>query len=137
MRIRVAQPKDKQAVSQLYYKLHPEIKGKKSPPISKFKAGSTILVAEKKNKIAGFIWITFVQYGISKIGYIEELYIDKEWRRKKIGTHLVNKAIAYLKQLKTDVVFVSVSLEKKEALKFYERLRFGKCKGYWLYKKLN
>jgi len=133
MKIREARLKDQKDITELYYQLYPKRRQKRSLPIKKFNAKSFLLVAEKKKKIIGFIWSTFINYGTSKFGYIEELFVKKEFRNKGIGTTLVKNIMKKMKKLKIAALFVTTEKENREAIKLYRNLGFKKCKGSWLY----
>ena len=55
MKIRALNSKDRQKNSQLFYKLHPEIKKRKLLSINKFKAENKMFLAEENNEIVSFI----------------------------------------------------------------------------------
>ena len=133
IKIRDAEKKDKDKISELFYKLNPDIKTRKTVQLGRLRARDKIFVAEENNQIIGFIWISYIWYRISSTGYIENLYIEKKCRGRSIGRRLVNRALKYFKRLKSKVIIV-VSVGKKE-LKFYDKLGFRKSRGYWLYKK--
>lgn len=134
MIIRKAQAKDKKAISDLYYQLYPHHKGpKKLIPIENFQAKNLLFVAEKNNKIVGFIWGTFVNYGISRYGYIDELFVKQEFRGMKIGESLVRKILEEFKKLKTWALFVSIKKRNKKVVSFYRKSGFKPCKGLWFY----
>lgn len=137
MRIRKAELRDKKAVSDLYYQLYPKHKGsKKIIPIEVLEAKSLLLLAEEKNKVIGFVWGTFINYGISKYGYIDELFVKKEFRRKKIASSLLKTILEEFKKLKAWSVFVSIAKENKWIRTFYDQFGFKLCQGPWLYKEL-
>jgi len=134
MTIRKAQAKDKKAISDLYYQLYPRHKGpKKLIPIEKFQAKSLLFVAEKNNKVVGFIWGTFINYGISRYGYIDELFVKQEFRGKEIGSSLIKRILEEFKKLKAWSLFVSIEKRDKKVLSFYRKLGFKPCKGFWFY----
>lgn len=134
MIIRKAQLKDKKAISDLYYQLYPHHKGpKKLIPIEKFQAKSLLFVAEKNNKVVGFIWGTFINYGISRYGYIDEIFVKQEFRGKEIGSSLIKRILEEFKKLKVWSLFVSIEKRDKKVLSFYRKLGFKPCKGLWFY----
>lgn len=133
IKIRDAERKDKDKISELFYKLNPDIKTRKTVQLDRFRAQDKIFVAEENNQIIGFIWVSYIWYGISSTGYIENLYIEKKYRGRSIGRQLVSHALKYFRRLKTKVIIV-VSVGRK-GLKFYDKLGFKKSRGYWLYKK--
>lgn len=132
LKINVANRNDREEVERLYCQLHPEFRKEKPLSLKNFKAKNKVFVARDKNKVVGFIWITFIQYGFSKVGYIEELYVEKEKRQRGIGAQLVGKALDLFRELNTRAIFVSVSREDRKAIGFYKKLKFDKCQGYWL-----
>ncbi len=137
MKIRKAELKDKKAISELYYQLYPEHKGpKRIIPIEILDARSLLFLAENNKQPIGFIWGTFINYGISKYGYIDELFVKKEFRRKRIATALVKTILKELKKLKTWSIFVSTSEENEWVRTFYNKWGFKPCRGPWLYKEI-
>jgi len=133
MKIRNATLKDKAKISKLYYELYPKRRPKKLIPIEKSKFKKILLIAEENKQETGFIWSTFVQYGISKFGYIEDLYVKKEFRNKGIAGSLVKSTMKKFKELKVETVFVSTKKENKNAIKLYKKLGFKLSKGPWFY----
>lgn len=137
MKIRKAESRDKKAISELYYQLYPKHKGpKKIIPIEVLEAKSLLFLAEEDEKDVGFIWGTFINYGISKYGYIDELFVKKEFRRKGIATSLVKTILEEFRKLKAWTVFVSTSEENRWVKTFYIKYGFKLCKGPWLYKEI-
>lgn len=137
MKIRKAVPKDKEDVSNLYYQLYPRHKGpKETIPTEILEAKSLLFLAEEKKEPIGFIWGTFINYGISKYGYIDELFVKKEFRRKGIATSLVKIILEGFRKLKAWTVFVSTSEQKEWVKTFYNKYGFKLCKGPWLYKEI-
>lgn len=133
IKIRDAEKKDKDKISELFYKLNSDIKTRKTVQLDKFRAQDKIFIAEENKKIVGFIWVCYIWYGISSAGYIENLYIEKKYRERDIGRQLVNHALKYFRRLKIKVI-IAVSVGKKR-LRFYDKLGFKKSRGYWLYRK--
>jgi len=79
----------------------------------------------------GFCWAIYYEHIKNKgVGVIEELYVDEEYRRKKVGKRLVEAALKFLGK-NSIVVFVSTEDEAKDAQQFYEAIGFTICKGPW------
>jgi len=136
--IRKAKLADKVEITRLYHKLYPERKRylKELLPIEKFNAKSLFFVSEEKKSIVGFIWSTFINYGNSRVGYVEDLFVKKEYRNKGIGTSLVRRVIRELKKLKVAVIYVPTEKGRKEAIKIYRNLGFRKDSNQcWFYLK--
>lgn len=137
MKIGLVKQSDQKAISELYYKLYPNHKGQKVLlPILKFTAKNLLFVANENDEIVGFVWGVFINYGISKYGYIEELIVKEEFRRKKIGIQLVNTLLEEFKKLNTWSVFVSTEKNNKGVSSFYNKLDFKLSDGLWLYREL-
>lgn len=131
--VREARPKDKKTLLQLYRLLFPELK-KEPIDFYRFRSANKTFIVEKAHQVVGFVNLTFVQHALEKVGYIEEFFVKKEYRKKGIGKELVKKAVEYLKESGASTIFVSVAVENvKEALIFYKKAGFEECKGVWLY----
>ena len=133
MKVRERQKGDDETLDTLMHKLHPDLPPDQLVPFDLFKAETKVFVSEEEGKIIGFVWVTFVEYGLSRIGYIEELFVGEGYRNKNTGRSLVNKVRDYFKGKRAEVIFISVSIEDKESLTFYKKLGAKKCKGYWLF----
>lgn len=139
MKIRKATKRDKKAVSELYYELHPveEKENKKKGllvPIEKSKIKPILLLAEKNGEIIGFVWAHFIQYGFFKYGSIDEFFVKKEFRRRGIGTNLLKKVIEKLEKLNPKIILVGTEKGNKEAIKLYQKIGFelGR-RSLWFY----
>lgn len=88
---------------------------------------SIVLVACYNNYIIGYIY-AYIDYEDKLNNYLEafvnSLYIEEEYRNKKIGTKLINELIEILKE--KDVKFVSIDnmVNNIEARSLYEKLGF-------------
>jgi len=116
-------------INRLYNKLYPEKQGRF---LQKLEAKNLILCACFGKKLIGFCRGVLLAFGRERIGYIEELFVEKAFRNKGVGSKLIERLIKRFRQFQAKVVFVSVS--EKENLKFYQKLGFRTCKGFWLYK---
>lgn len=66
-------------------------------------------------------------------GYIAMLAIDSEYRRKKIGSHLVLKAIKAMIADECDEVVLETEITNQPALRLYENLGFVRDKRLFRY----
>jgi ribosomal protein S18 acetylase RimI-like enzyme len=130
MKIRKAKPKDRKKITNLYRLLYPHQKIKNMP--IKFNAKTNLLVAEENNELVGFCWLNFIQFGIYRFGYIDDLFVKEEFRRKNVGERLIKTGLNWFKKLKTAAVFVTTGEKNKTAQKFYRSLKF-KLSGPWFY----
>jgi N-acetylglutamate synthase-like GNAT family acetyltransferase len=129
MKITEARQVDFNRITDLYYKLYPNRKTAKLTAVRSPIVKSKVLVAKESKRVDGFILATFVSYGKSKFGYIEELIVDEKARGKQIGSKLVKRILSWEKELGAEVVFVIT----EEAMEFYKKLGFKYTKNYtWL-----
>lgn len=133
MIIKQSLPEHTEQIVELYYQLHPEL-SRGSFGVNDFKAESKVFVATEGDKVLGFVWVNFYSYARETVGYVDELIVREVFRKKGIGSQLVRFAIDFLKAQNSTSIFVSVSLEDKDVLDFYQKQGFELCKGYWLYK---
>ena len=88
------------------------------------------LVAEKENKIIGYMGLTMVL----DEGYVTNVAVNKDFRKMGVGTLLMNKAIdsAFLKGLA--FISLEVRASNQNAISLYERLLFkneGRRKNFY------
>jgi ribosomal protein S18 acetylase RimI-like enzyme len=135
MKIRKATSRDRKKLTEFYVGLYPhwkkKVKNKKVPLSAGIK--TIVLVAEIDKEVVGFCWANFVKFGLSKFGYIEDLFVDKKFRNKGIGTSLVKKAMKEMKKMKVNAVFVATGKKNKKSIKIYKSLGFKQDKNYWLW----
>lgn len=134
MEIRKAIPKDEKQISEMYYQLYPNFKGpKKLISTTKITAKCLFFIAQEDDEIVGFVVGTFIKYGASKYGYLEELCVKETFRRKGIGRQLINRILDEYKKLETWTLFVMTKETDATAQAFYNKMGFMKSKGLWLY----
>ncbi len=93
--------------------------------------GYTFYIAEDNDKLIGFILLStrrdYVPGSTSfPVGYIEGLYVEKQWRKKGVGRQLVKAAEQWcvkkgLKELGSDV-----KPGNKKSQQFHSRVGFKK-----------
>ncbi len=86
-----------------------------------------VLVARVDEEIVGCIQADFRKILIfrrSERGFIYNLYVQRMWRRRGIGRHLMEKAIDWLQTSGAEMIFLNVAGGNDEAQRFYERLGF-------------
>ena len=133
MEIKHAIESDYKECSKLYRKLYSELEEIKIQEIpfdyKDFK--NILLIAKNDNKIIGFIWGNFIAFGLGKYGYIEDLYVDKEYRNKGVAKSLILSIKEEFKQLKVSTVFVTTEKENTPAINLYLKEGFETCPGPW------
>jgi len=104
IKIGLAKDSDSQGLTHLYRKLYEGDEEKKfysSKVIpSHIRFGSKVFVARANKKIVGFCWAVWYEHIKNKgVGVIEELYVDKEYRRKKVGKKSFEAGFYYVTKL--------------------------------------
>ena len=100
-------------------------------------------VAEVGKRIVGFVYgtesnppaETLDRWKSSKVGSIETLVVDEEYRRRGIATLLVGVLSNVFKRKGIDLVTLCVPAVEKAALKLYKKIGF-KPRAYFLWKRL-
>lgn len=83
--------------------------------------------AKDNGKIVGSCYICIIPNltrGGKSIGYIENVIIDTQYRKKGIGKEIVKKAVEYAKEKNCYKVILQSGIERTEAHKFYESIGF-------------
>ncbi len=81
------------------------------------------LVAEDKGMIIAFASFFFAYYSWSGKGiYVDDLYVKAEYRKKNIGTRLLNRVIELAKEHQCKSVRWLVSRWNEDAIQFYQKM---------------
>ena len=127
MEISVAKETDYKSITKLYYSLYDDKKNTKVFDGINFE--SKVFIAKENNSIIGFIITTHVNYALSRIGYLDELFVNNDFRNIGAGKKLVNTAAEWQKEMHSEVIFVTTD----EAQEFYKKLGFKELrKNSWL-----
>lgn len=95
---------------------------------------SLCFLALHENKCVGCIVCKLdIHRGSIKRGYIAMLAVDKDYRKLKIGTTLVQKAIRVMISNQADEVVLETEITNEPALKLYENLGFVRDKRLFHY----
>ena len=93
---------------------------------------TTVVIAEYKNKIVGFITFRHDHDRISTIGLVA---VDKRYQRLGIGTIIMYQCIKLCNKEKKTELTVATQLNNQPAVKFYERFGFRVFrKSNWYHK---
>ena len=86
-----------------------------------YEMGIGFLVAEEDGYVIGYVmfWIKYENQG-----HIISIAVDKNYRRKKVGTHLLVKAISLLSLLNLDTIYLEVNENNTAAVEFYKTFNF-------------
>ena len=88
---------------------------------------AVIFVAENNKKLIGYIYGRIIKKPkmiLSKTGIIEDWFVEKEYRGKKIGEMLWNRLIDWFKKKKCNCLQLDVYPTNKHAIKIYHQLGF-------------
>ena len=86
-----------------------------------YKMGIGFLVAEIDEYVVGYVmfWLKYENQG-----HIISIAVDKNYRRMKVGTHLLVKAISVLSLLRLDTIYLEVHENNEGAVEFYKTFNF-------------
>jgi len=85
-------------------------------------------LAKDNNKIIGSCYICIIPNLTNNgksIGYIENVIVDKDYRKKGIGKKIMEMAIEYAKANNCYKVVLQSGIKRVEAHKFYEKIGFN------------
>ncbi len=144
--IREYQPRDEEAVLRLMEKYASWDATPTQADIQGFYSSTPklFLIAETDGNVVGLVYgrelkdlpgETLMKWKASKAASIETLAVDEAYRRRGIGTSLLNKLFEIFRTNGIDLVTLSVPAEETEARKLYQKLGFGE-RAYFLRRRL-
>lgn len=85
-----------------------------------------IFLIKDENQIAGYCMVinSFCLELGGKIGYIDELYVKKEFRNKKLSTNCLNYIIESYKLNKYSSLRLEVESKNDKTIEYYKRFQF-------------
>lgn len=83
-----------------------------------------LLFAKENSNLIAYIHGTFYICEYGKSGYVEDIFVLKEFRDKGIATALIEEFIKLLKKKKIKNIHLSVNIKNKNAIKLYKNLGF-------------
>ena len=86
-----------------------------------YEMGVGFLVAEDNGYVVGYV-IFWLKY--ENQGHIISIAVDKNYRRRNVGTRLLIKAISILSLLKLDTIYLEVQENNSGAVEFYKIFGF-------------
>jgi len=90
-----------------------------------FKNKSAIfIIAEENGKLIGFVNYSIDNRGNLKIGVLQDIFIEGDYRGKRIGKKLADYVINIMKKQKCKFVKSAVRVKNKNAQKFWQSLGF-------------
>lgn len=89
------------------------------------------LVAENHGKIVGYImckteygFSNFKKLGFVKKGHVVSVAVLEEYRKKGLGSAIVEEAIKGVKERRCDELYLEVRCSNNDAVRLYEKLGF-------------
>jgi aminoglycoside 6'-N-acetyltransferase I len=88
-----------------------------------------IFIAKVFGVVCGYIHIMIKEnselYKKTKIGYIEELFVDDNFRNRGIGDRLVDEAVLWLKSKDLKEIWLNVDINNFEGTRFWDDQGFN------------
>jgi len=131
MKVRTARPSDLPSVNRLYFQLNPGRRRDGRFRSLRPSVRAKVIVAEEEGEAVGFVWAHLVGYASARVGYVEELFVLPEFRRRGVATRLMKEAMRWFETQRPPVVFVSSSAGDRRAWRFYGSLGFRRTRGPW------
>ncbi len=75
------------------------------------------------NEIVGYC-ISTIDREDNKIGEIDSIYVEENYRESGLGKQLVNRSIEWLKSKNTETQILSVAIGNEKVLEFYKHFDF-------------
>jgi len=94
------------------------------------KSPETCLVAEKNDKVAGFI-VGFIRewsFGLERSGWIEMIEVDPKQMGEGIGKTLGEALIKYFKEQNIKEVYTTLEWDSGDLIAFFKSIGFDKSK---------
>lgn len=143
LNIRKAKKEDLDEIVEMWYKLasaHQELmrgyelaedcrgKWRKFVKDGLDKEGMCTFVAEKDNKIVGFLNVVIRErLGIfedTHVGMILDVFVKEEKRDEGVGSQLTKRAEKWIKNIGVDIAILTVSPKNERAVKFWEEMGY-------------
>ncbi len=86
-----------------------------------YNLGAGFLVAQENNRVVGYI-IFWIKY--EDEGHLISIAVDKNYRRKDVGSKLVETSLEAFKKFDVKVIKLEVRVGNKGARKFYSKMGF-------------
>ncbi len=83
-----------------------------------------ILLANGEDKLAGYLAASIFINSYRKIGYIDNIFIDDNHRKKGIATKLFDEFVKILRKRKIRKIKLGVNIRNKRAIGFWKNLGF-------------
>lgn len=92
-----------------------------------YSKNSLVLVSEINSLVVGYLFLSIKKnpfYKLKQYGLIQAIFIEKNYRNRKISTKLVIKALAWCKEKKLKRVSLYVLINNHHAIEVYKNWGF-------------
>lgn len=103
---------------------------------SRFKnKDSVILIAHLNSQVVGFIQLypSFSSVGMKKIWILNDLFVDKDFRRQNVARNLMEEAKKYATETKALRIELATQVSNVSAQNLYESLGYTKNEFFYHY----
>ena len=83
-----------------------------------------IFVLDVDRELAGFVWVAIRMDLQGPYGSIDQVYLKPDYRRRGLGSLLMEAAHRYLQEQGIDLARLYVTAENRDAVRLYERLGY-------------
>jgi len=83
-----------------------------------------LLFVEKNNEIKGYLIGSLIRSGYQKIGYIDDLFVSKNFRKEGAAKKLIEEFIKILKRNKIKKCRLGVNIKNNKAIRLYRNMGF-------------
>ncbi|MEM3061346.1 MAG: ribosomal protein S18-alanine N-acetyltransferase [Candidatus Bathyarchaeia archaeon] len=90
-------------------------------------------VATKNGEIVGYAITEIAKHGLEKHGHLLNLAVKPSFRRKKVGTALMEAVFNYLAKESVEDLWLEVRISNLVARSFYSKLGFKENGKIWRY----
>ena len=83
-----------------------------------------LLLVESNTDVAGYLTVSLIKNVNQKMGYVDDIFVLKEFRKKGLGSLLIKELISILKKKKFKKIRLGAYIDNKKALDLYKKLGF-------------
>lgn len=83
-----------------------------------------LFISEENGIIQGFLVGTLLTYSFQKTGYVDDLFVEKDFRNKSVARSLIKEFIKVTKKKGARKFRLGVDIKNKKAIKLYEKMGF-------------
>ena len=84
-----------------------------------------LFIAEENKELMAFLIATEIKNAFKRIGYIDDIFVEKEFRRRGIASQLIKDFVKRMNNKKIKKFRLGVDIKNKPAIELYEKLGFN------------